>query len=530
MPHHFSWRPHSAHLITWLSWQEALDKARAEDRPVFLCLTAPWCRFCQAFDEQTLSDHVVIRLLNRSFVPTRVDVNERPDIARRYSAGGWPTAAFLTPEGELLTGIPAVTGAELVTMANSVLEVWQSNRDELRDEVAELQVTTALMLKAMREQPARRELTQDFLGMLLGMAVDAYDEEYGGFGTGMKFPRPDILSTIVTALELPGDQVENSIRQRAKSALAGTIEAIVNGALRDDERGGFFRYARTREWQEPHREKLLSDNAAIAAAIARVSLLWKRADLISVLQDTYDFIDSSLKDPGSDLYGAYLPAYDLGETLPPNLLGPTYAGPNAELIRALVDGAQAAKLLGAPVKTYDYLLAKANQVAQALRSRLSTRGLIKHCEDGPDLYLDDQVPYLEALLALDRACPDAAEWRERALDFWGAIDRYFSVAGESALLADVAAPVQVPEETRPYYRARTGRLGRTETPLDLNAKAAACLAKLATSTGDATLHSRAVAILEQLAPDAPAAGTYAIELVRAALELGYRLSSNPVSP
>lgn len=102
---HFSPRPNRAHEVRWRPWgDEAFAEAKAQDRPILLSLSAVWCHWCHVMDETSYSDPGVISYVNQHFVPVRVDNDQRPDINARYNLGGWPTTAFLTPDGELMTG------------------------------------------------------------------------------------------------------------------------------------------------------------------------------------------------------------------------------------------------------------------------------------------------------------------------------------------------------------------------------------------------------------------------------------------
>ena len=96
----FSPRPNRAHEIAWMPWDaQTFARAAAQDRPILLSISAVWCHWCHVMDETTYSDPGVIETINRRFVPIRVDNDRRPDINARYNMGGWPTTAFLTPDG-----------------------------------------------------------------------------------------------------------------------------------------------------------------------------------------------------------------------------------------------------------------------------------------------------------------------------------------------------------------------------------------------------------------------------------------------
>src|SRR5579864_8730425 len=100
---HFSPRPNRAHEIAWRPWgTQAFAQAKAAEKPILLSLSAVWCHWCHVMDETSYSDPEVIATLNEGFIPVRVDADQRPDVNARYNAGGWPTTAFLTHEGDIL--------------------------------------------------------------------------------------------------------------------------------------------------------------------------------------------------------------------------------------------------------------------------------------------------------------------------------------------------------------------------------------------------------------------------------------------
>lgn len=126
----FSPRPNQAHEIHWRDFDdEAFKAAREQNRLVLLSISAVWCHWCHVMDETTYSDREVIDTINSSFIPIRVDTDQRPDVDARYNMGGWPTTALLTPDGNILTGgtyIPAPRMKRLLREALSAVSAAQS--------------------------------------------------------------------------------------------------------------------------------------------------------------------------------------------------------------------------------------------------------------------------------------------------------------------------------------------------------------------------------------------------------------------
>ncbi|MFN2383804.1 MAG: DUF255 domain-containing protein, partial [Gemmatimonadota bacterium] len=129
--------PHAAvSPVQWLEWgPAAFARARAENRPILLRISAVWCHWCHVMDETTDAVPDVARRINDWFVPVRVDNDERPDINDRYNLGGWPTTAFLTPAGELITGGTYFPAAQFSEILERIHQAWSTNRDALDGEV-----------------------------------------------------------------------------------------------------------------------------------------------------------------------------------------------------------------------------------------------------------------------------------------------------------------------------------------------------------------------------------------------------------
>src|SRR6202165_2133806 len=135
----FSPRPNRAHEITWHEWSDAaFAQARERDVPVLLAISAVWCHWCHVMDETSYSTDDVIRLINERYVAIRVDNDERPDVNRRYNMGGWPTTAFLTPDGQIVHGGTYVPPDAMRSSLAQVAELWSTKRSDLSQRVAEL--------------------------------------------------------------------------------------------------------------------------------------------------------------------------------------------------------------------------------------------------------------------------------------------------------------------------------------------------------------------------------------------------------
>jgi uncharacterized protein len=251
-------------MIEWLPWgADAFARAARERKPVLLSITAAWCAACHEMDRTTYADPAVAALVGDRFIPVRVDTDRRPDINERYNLGGWPTTAFLTSDGQILTGGTYVP----VERMPGVLERVASAASNL---------TTPGPAEGGDRGPSLADAGDEVDGaggQTIGMLVDAifstFDEEHGGFGIEPKFPH---AAPLALAMAL----YRNTEDPRWQSIVERTLDAMFDGGLWDAERGGFYRYAGTRDWKLPHRERLLNTNASLLAAYAEAAATFHR--------------------------------------------------------------------------------------------------------------------------------------------------------------------------------------------------------------------------------------------------------------
>ena len=220
-------------------------------------------------DETSYSDSGVIEPINRDFVPVRVDNDRRPDVNARYNMGGWPTTAFLAPDGTTLTGatyLPPATDAR--ARSTRSLVSTPSAKARSRERAAELR-RAARRTAPSREQRSRRRA--DSRAHRCSSSA-AYDDEYGGFGDEPKFPQPEVHEFLLAEWRLSGEQ-------RLYEMVARTMLAMARGGMYDHVEGGFFRYSTTRDWSVPHFEKMAEDHAGLLRVLATLALFAPTDDI-----------------------------------------------------------------------------------------------------------------------------------------------------------------------------------------------------------------------------------------------------------
>jgi uncharacterized protein YyaL (SSP411 family) len=236
--------------VPWLPWnKKSFEKAKRLDRPVLLGISAVWCHWCHVMDQTTYLDSEVARLIHEKFVPIRVNRDQRPDIDKRYNMGGWPSTAFLTPDGEVLTGGTYIPPQQMKALLIRVSQLYKENKSSLKSRVKDLK----------KEMPYNKhnlnsEVFQSIIDGLTLEIAQRFDPQYGGFGGAPKFPHSMALRLALLEYKIQGHKAALNIVKR-------TLREMRAGGIYDKEEGGFFRYSTTRDWSIPHYEKMCEDNA-----------------------------------------------------------------------------------------------------------------------------------------------------------------------------------------------------------------------------------------------------------------------------
>ncbi len=258
---------HSENPVDWYPWgQAAFEKARAEDKPVFLSIGYATCHWCHVMAEESFENETVAEILNRDYVPVKVDREERPDVDAVYmeactalnGSGGWPLTVVMTPDQQPFfvgTYLPRESRGGrigLLPLLRALAGRWQHDRASLLKTGAEI---TAWLTR--EERADNGKAGEDLLKQAASQLRASFDEEYGGFGAAPKFPAPQNLLFLLRQAKLGGDR---SLRRMAEF----TLQQMYRGGIYDHLGGGFCRYSTDREWLAPHFEKTLYDNALLA--------------------------------------------------------------------------------------------------------------------------------------------------------------------------------------------------------------------------------------------------------------------------
>jgi uncharacterized protein len=475
---------------------DAFERARGEDKPVLLSISAVWCHWCHVMDETSYSDAAVIDTINREFVPIRVDNDRRPDINARYNMGGWPTTAFLAPDGSTLTGATYLPPEQMRQALDEIAEFYRLHKTEIVQRAAESRERGASPKSGSRD-----ELRESMVIRLVEEIADGYDEEFGGFGTAPKFPQPDVLEFLLSEWRLAGDQ-------RLYEMVAKSVIGMSHGGMYDHVEGGFFRYSTTRDWSVPHFEKMAEDHAGLIRVLAQLVLVSENKEFRATLRSAKEYVRTVLRDSRSGLYAgsqdadeAYF-AFPLDERRTrkaPYVDRTSYSNWTCALAGSLL-------LAGRALDDDELVkenLATLDEVAEAL---LDDEGLLYHVlspGDAPSVrgLLADQAAYLRALVDAHEVS-GAQRFLERACDI---ADRVLSrFEAEDGGFYD-----RIPLE-RPI-----GRLEISDRPIGDNGTVADTLLRLAVLTNTDEYRRSAERALALYARSYGSAGAFASTYGRA---------------
>jgi len=284
-------RDHAENPVDWYPWgEEALSKAKTEDKPIFLSIGYSACHWCHVMARESFSDPKIAEILNANYVSIKVDREERPDVDEVYieavriltGSAGWPLSVFLTPElkpfygGTYFPPEPRQGMAAFNRVLLAALHYYRTQRHEI-DEAGN---RIAVELNRLSSLPGHDgEMDDTPLRGFYKQRLEVFDSEHGGFGVAPKFPNPTDLALLLrlSGRQASGDLGHDPKRQtfrscpfdQARAIVELTLHKMAEGGIYDQLGGGFHRYSTDTIWLVPHFEKMLYDNALLSQTYAR---------------------------------------------------------------------------------------------------------------------------------------------------------------------------------------------------------------------------------------------------------------------
>lgn len=299
---------HAENPVDWYPWgEEAFERARREDKPIFLSIGYSTCHWCHVMEHESFEDSAVAALMNAAFVSIKVDREERPDIDNLYmgicqmmtGSGGWPLTIIMTPDKKpfyAATYIPrenAYGRMGMLQLIPRISDLWRERRDEAvgsADHISSL-VREAAVTKA---GPAVDRATIE--AAVQGLR-GRYDSRFGGFSQAPKFPSPHNLTLLLRYWNRTGDSTSLAMVEQ-------TLQAMRAGGIYDHIGFGFHRYSTDQKWLVPHFEKMLYDQAMLIMAYTEAYQATGNPDYAKVVGEIVTYVLRDLTSPEGAFYSA----------------------------------------------------------------------------------------------------------------------------------------------------------------------------------------------------------------------------------
>lgn len=298
---------HAHNPVDWYPWgEEALAKARTENKPILLSVGYSACHWCHVMEHESFEDEQIAKLMNEHFVNIKVDREERPDIDSIYMTavqtmtghGGWPMTVFMTPEGTPFYGgtyFPPDDRYNIPSFQRVLLgiaDAYQNRYDELLENGAKLQTR---IREALNTRLPDGTISPALLDEAYAVLHGQFDPQYGGFGNAPKFPQPMMLEFLL----------RYAVRTQASLALEmfeKTLRGMAEGGMYDQLGGGFHRYSVDAEWLVPHFEKMLYDNALLVRVYLEAYQATGEPFYRRITEETLDYIVREMYHPDGGFY------------------------------------------------------------------------------------------------------------------------------------------------------------------------------------------------------------------------------------
>src|SRR5271157_1333433 len=295
--------------VLWHEWNsEAFAQARAQDKPILLDIGAVWCHWCHVMDRESYENAEVARVINESFIPVKVDRDERPDIDARYQVavsaltgqGGWPLTAFLTPDGKPFFGGTYFPPDDrsgrpgMKRLLEAIAQNYRTHRDQIHESAAKI-------AEALREVEHFKEgetaADEQVLKAIVEGIGGMFDAQNGGFGHAPKFPHPSAIDLLLEAyLE--------TRQEWLLTMVTTTLEHMGRGGVYDQIGGGFHRYSVDERWIVPHFEKMSYDNAGLLGNYLRSYQITGNPFFREIALGILAFLENVLSHPQAGFYAS----------------------------------------------------------------------------------------------------------------------------------------------------------------------------------------------------------------------------------
>ena len=299
---------HAKNPVNWHPWgDEAFDKAKSEDKPIFLSIGYSTCHWCHVMAHESFEDSYVGKLMNETFVSIKVDREERPDIDKIYMAvcqlmtgsGGWPLTIVMTPDkkpffaGTYFPKENRFGRIGIIDLIKRIESLWKNERKQLLDSSEKI----IFALQDVNTESPGNSLTKSVLKSTYSQLSSRFDKKNGGFGTAPKFPTPHNLLFLLRYWKRTGDE-------NALSIVEKTLKQMRMGGIYDHIGFGFHRYSTDSDWLVPHFEKMLYDQSLITIAYLEAYQATNKEEYANTAKEIMTYVLRDMTSPEGAFYSA----------------------------------------------------------------------------------------------------------------------------------------------------------------------------------------------------------------------------------
>ena len=304
---------HADNPVEWFPWgKEAFQKARREDKPIFLSIGYSTCHWCHVMAHESFEDAATAEIMNREFVNIKVDREERPDVDRVYmtfvqattGGGGWPMSVWLTPHLEPFVGGTYFPPEDRFgqpafnRVLQRIAEAWKNDREKISNQGANI---VDALREAAKDQTSAGRIDAAILESAYQQFARTFDAHEGGFGGAPKFPRPVTLNFLT---RFHARNPDSDPGQHALEMVLLTLRKMTSGGMHDHIGGGFHRYSVDVHWHVPHFEKMLYDQAQLASAYLDAFQITGDTEFAATARDIVDYVRRDMTSPEGGFYSA----------------------------------------------------------------------------------------------------------------------------------------------------------------------------------------------------------------------------------
>jgi uncharacterized protein YyaL (SSP411 family) len=304
---------HARNPVKWFPWgREAFEKARQEDKPIFLSIGYSTCHWCHVMAHESFEDAATAEIMNREFVNIKVDREERPDVDRVYmtfvqattGGGGWPMSVWLTPQLAPFVGGTYFPPADrfghpgFKRVLQRIAEAWKNDREKISSQGATI---VDALREAAKDQTSAGKIDAVILELAYEQFARTFDAHEGGFGGAPKFPRPVTLNFLT---RFHACNPDSDSGQHALEMVLLTLRKMAAGGMHDHIGGGFHRYSVDDYWHVPHFEKMLYDQAQLASAYLDAFQITGEAKFAATARDILDYVRRDMTSTEGGFYSA----------------------------------------------------------------------------------------------------------------------------------------------------------------------------------------------------------------------------------